>query len=88
MVWDDLQHQMRHEEGLGMRERFDCYEDFLKAQLDIVTGYEPQGLRQLKRELISLLDAQEVTTQRFPRQAIAGSGAYSCVCPSLSLRLN
>ena len=79
LVWDDLQHRIKHEEGLGIRERLDCYEDFFKAQLDIVTGYQPHGLRDLRRDLIDLLDAQEITTSQYPRQAIVDSSMYCLV---------
>jgi len=78
MVWDDLQHRMERVEGLGLLERLECYKDFLKALLEVVTGCQPQGLRELKREIVTLLDAQEVTRLQFQgrRQTLADASMY------------
>ena len=60
MVWDDLAYKMENQERVGLLERLEWYHDFLRAQLDVLTGYQPRDLRDLRRDLVSLLDAQEV----------------------------
>ena len=74
MVWDDLGHRMEREEGIGLLERLEWYHDFLRAQFDVLTGYQPQDLRDLRRQLISLRDAQDVSILRDQRRSIDASG--------------
>ena len=61
MVWDDLGHRMEREERVPLIERLRWYHDYLRAQLDILNGYEPADLRELRRELHSLWNAQQGT---------------------------
>ena len=77
MVWDDLGHRMEREEGIGLLERLEWYHDFLRAQFDVLTGYQPGDLRDLRRQLVSLLDAQEVSNLRAQRRSIDTSGMSS-----------
>ncbi|EMC93005.1 hypothetical protein BAUCODRAFT_125942 [Baudoinia panamericana UAMH 10762] len=74
-AWDDLQHHMATEEGLGLLERLQCYRAFLQAQYDIVNyGYQPRGLLGLRRQLMTLLDAQEANTIRPTRPILTIPG--------------
>ena len=77
MVWDDLTHKMDQEEGIGLLERLEWYHDFLRAQLDVLLGYQPRDLRDLRRQLITLWDAQRVSILRSQRQFIDTSGMRS-----------
>lgn len=77
LCWDDLQHHMRRTEGLGLFERMQCYHDFLQAQDDIVHGLQPIGIRDLRRSVVTLLDAQEINSlrpERLERLSLGPSG--------------
>ena len=73
MVWDDMGYRMEREEGIGLLERLEWYRTFLRAQFDVLTGYQPRDLLGLRRQLISLLDAQDVSTLRAERRSITPS---------------
>lgn len=73
-VWADLGYKMEREEGLGLLERLQLYREFLQAQFDVLTGYEVQDLRLLRRQLVKLLDAQDVSAMQGQRQTIDASG--------------
>ncbi|KAK3705402.1 hypothetical protein LTR37_013375 [Vermiconidia calcicola] len=75
MVWDDLDHRMEREEGAGLLRRLEWYHDFLRAQLDVLTGYTPQDLRDLRRQLVSLFDAQDGLHRRIQRLSIDTSAS-------------
>ena len=74
VAWDDLGRRMDREEGAGLLERLKWYHDFLRAQADILDGYQPTDLRTLRRQIIALLDAQEVSALRAQRRSIDTSG--------------
>jgi len=79
-VWEDLRYHMEQEEGLGLHERLSCYRDFLQAQLEIIRGFQPQSLRDLKRQLLILRNAQEAVELRPSRPVMSDSctlGSYS-----------
>jgi len=72
-VWEDLRYHMEQEEGLGLHERLSCYRNFLQAQLEIVRGFQPRSVRDLKRQLLVLRNAQEAAELRPNRTVIADS---------------
>lgn len=74
MIWDELGRKMEHDEGIGLLERLEVYHDFLRAQADILQGHRAQNLYDLRRELVSLWDAQEVSVLRLQRLSIDTSG--------------
>lgn len=74
VIWDELSHKMEHDEGIGLLERLEVYHDFLRAQADILQGQRAQNLYDLRRELVSLWDAQEVSVLRLQRLSIDTSG--------------
>ena len=82
MVWDDLGHRMEREEGIGLLGRLEWYHDFLGAQLDVLTGRQPHDLRLLRRQLVTLLDAQEVAGLRAQRRSIDASGMRLTCAPA------
>ena len=72
MVWDDLRHKMEQDEDAGLVERLRWYHDILRAQLDILNGYQPHELRELRREIRALWSAQQasrLTIDRRPSQS-------------------
>ena len=73
-VWEELARRMDREEGVSLLERLEWYRDFLRAQVDILIGYQPTDLRSLRRHLGALLDAQVVSNLRFQRLTIDASG--------------
>ncbi|KAK5117946.1 hypothetical protein LTR62_003990 [Meristemomyces frigidus] len=58
IVWEDLQHKMASEEGLGLLGRLECYRIFLQAQFQIVSGAPPHNIIELKRQIRGLRHAQ------------------------------
>lgn len=76
MVWEDLGHRMENEEGVAFLERLEIYHDFLRAQFDVLTGYQPPDLRDFRRQLIDLYDSQEVSGLRASRRSIDNSGKF------------
>ena len=68
MVWDDLGHRMEWEERVPLIDRLRWYHDFLRAQLDILNGYQPADLRELRHELRSLWNYQQTSDMRLQRR--------------------
>lgn len=86
-VWDDLQYRMDREERLGFLPRLQCYHEFWRAQLDVlVRGDAPPSLRELRRELQILSDAQDVRALRFQRHGSLNSGMCQVRNVGTSLR--
>ena len=74
MVWDELGHKMENDEGISFFERLEVYHDFLRAQADILQGHRGQNLHGLRKELVSLWDAQELAVLCAERLSIDTSG--------------
>lgn len=73
-LWQQLCDQMERDEGIGLPERLEWYHDFLLAQKDLLTGYQPRDRGPMRRQLISLLDTQELLYEREQRRAINAPG--------------
>jgi len=73
MVWEDLEHKMNDEEGLGLLERLGCYRDFLHAQLQTVASAPPHGVNDLRRQITDLRYAQRLEAIRIDPPNIAGT---------------
>jgi hypothetical protein len=71
LCWEDLEHKME-DEGEGLLQRLDCYQDFLLSLFDVVRGRQPAGLLGLKRQLDALYLAQAAFGSTRP--AINASG--------------
>ena len=75
VIWDDLGDRMERDDGgMGLLERLELYHGFLKAQAHILQGRRPQRLNDLRRELVALRDAQEVSVLRLQRLSLDTSG--------------
>ena len=72
LVWEDLEHKME-DEGDGLLQRLDCYQDFLQSMFDVVRGRQPDGYINLKRQLEGLYRAQIAVDAGRPAMNISGS---------------
>lgn len=73
-LWEDLCDRMERDEGIGLLERLQWYHDFLQAQQDVLSGIRSRDLGGKRRQLVSLLDQQELLDRRAQRRAIDTSG--------------
>lgn len=69
MVWDDLRHKMEQDEDAGLVERLRWYRGLLRAQLDILNGYQPSDLRELRRAIRALWGSQQASALTAPTPA-------------------
>ncbi len=74
LAWEDLCDRLERDEGIGLLERLKWYHDFLKAQEAVLLGYRSRDLGFQRRQLVSLLEQQELLDSQAQRRAIDASG--------------
>ncbi|KAF2769636.1 hypothetical protein EJ03DRAFT_90477 [Teratosphaeria nubilosa] len=71
LVWEDMRYRMEREESLDLLQRVQLYTIFLKAQRDIIKCRRAADIRQVRRQLKIMLEAQETGSGlRTPRVII------------------
>ena len=73
-VWDDLMYKMEYEEQRGFLERLELYHEFLRAQADVLRGYSPRNVDDLRLALVTLANSQEASALPSQRRSIDASG--------------
>lgn len=58
-AWQDLNVKMERNERMAFTSRLKLYQDFLLGLQDVLDGFRTQDLGPLRRQLVSLLDAQD-----------------------------
>ncbi|KAK6441416.1 hypothetical protein LTR95_002364, partial [Oleoguttula sp. CCFEE 5521] len=77
MVWDDLEHRMRDEEGAAFGERLGWVHDYLDEMLAELDGFASAHLEVLRRRMATLLETQEVARVALRRPS--SSCKYVCL---------